>query len=283
VIDVVSCRALKLTAGLLRLKLNNLFSRKSLLCARGPVVSLTTYGQRLQTVYLTLEAIGRGKLRPSRLILWLDEGEVADLPSSIERLQERGLEVYYGEHLKSHKKYYHFVESAKQFDTPLVTADDDILYPESWLEGLDNAYKSRPDLINCYRAHRIKLVKSRIDSYASWPSCVGTKESYLNFATGVSGVIYPPKFLQFLQTSGKNFLNCCPKADDVWLHVSAIRAGYRIRQINLESMHFALIPNTQEIALMNSNLNGGNDAQISLTYHPEDVAVLVRESADQPS
>lgn len=278
---LLSCRALKLTGGLLRLKLKNLFSRKSLLCKQGPVVSLTTHGQRLQTVYLTLEAIGRGKLRPSRLILWLDEGEDTDLPASIVRLQGRGLEVYYGECLKSHKKYYHYVESTEQFDIPLVTADDDILYPESWLEGLHSAYKDRPDLINCYRAHRIKLVESQIDGYASWPPCTGTRENYLNFATGVSGVIYPPEFLQFLRRSGKYFLDCCPKADDVWLHVNAIRAGYKIRQITPMPMHFALIPNTQEVALMNSNLNGGNDVQILQTYHPEEIAVLVRADSDQ--
>ena len=39
----------------------------------GPVVSLTTYGTRSRKAYLAIESIAQGRLRPSRLILWIDD------------------------------------------------------------------------------------------------------------------------------------------------------------------------------------------------------------------
>ncbi|MDR3413234.1 MAG: hypothetical protein P4L87_20160, partial [Formivibrio sp.] len=39
----------------------------------GPVVSLTTYKKRSKKVYLAIESIADGDVRPSRLILWIDD------------------------------------------------------------------------------------------------------------------------------------------------------------------------------------------------------------------
>src|ERR1700683_4292999 len=68
--------------------------KKPVIASHGPVLSLTTYGRRIDTVYLTIESIANGSLLPSRLILWVDD-EVAleNRPRSLRRLQERGLEI----------------------------------------------------------------------------------------------------------------------------------------------------------------------------------------------
>ena len=269
-------KSLQFKAFLLSLRARNLLSRKSLLSNDGPIVSLTSYGSRLDTVFLTLETIGKGNCLPSRLILWLDDtGDKNTIPSSISRLKRRGLEVYFGENLKPHNKYYHYLQLVDHFDLPLVTADDDILYPDYWLKDLYHAYQARPDLINCFRARNIKLDKGKIAPYSTWQTCTNTKESFLNLATGVSGVIYPPKYLEFLKRAGKEFVNCCPRADDLWLHVNAIRSRFKIKQIYPASIHFPMIPNSQETALMHNNLKSGNDEQIAKTYGLEDIKLLV--------
>ena len=46
----------------------------------GPVVSLTTHGDRVRSVYLVIESIGRGQTLPSRIILW-DETILGPLPA----------------------------------------------------------------------------------------------------------------------------------------------------------------------------------------------------------
>jgi len=263
----------------------------------GPIVSLTTYGPRLNSVHLTIESIGCGRRKPSRLILWLDdERRFKDLPDGVRRLQTRGLEVCLAPNLGPHTKYYPYVASLSVHTVPLVTADDDIIYPRQWLDSLWRAYVTEPSKINCYRAHVValgsippKVIPQSTETsplegggqdsgrlvilpYRVWPPCQSRESSWRHFATGVSGVIYPPRFLEFLRAQGLGFKNCCPKADDVWLHAMALRAGMRIRQIGRLPRHFPVVPDTQVQGLVHFNsFNGGNDHQISETYVESDL------------
>jgi hypothetical protein len=254
----------------------NLFGSARITRPGGPVVSLTTYGKRVNTVYLAIESIAGGSVLPSRLILWLDdEASFRNLPSPLRRLRKRGLEVFLSPNHGPHTKYYPYVESHASFDTPLVTADDDILYPQSWLEGLLEAFREYPDAVNCYRARVITLNDHGMADYAQWELCGSTEPSVCHFATGVSGVVYPPQFLPVLKRAGTAFQGCCPIADDIWLHVHAIRAGYRIRQIRPESLHFPTIPGTQDVSLFDDNVqHGENDMQAKATYRQDDIQIL---------
>ena len=74
----------RLTAA--RLALRNRCSTASILGEAEAVVCLTSHGNRLDRVHLAIESVGRGRLRPRRLILWLD-GQVEDhqLPQALRR------------------------------------------------------------------------------------------------------------------------------------------------------------------------------------------------------
>ena len=54
-----------------RLMRRNLESRESVLSAQGPALSLPTYDKRWHSVHYAIESIGSGRLRPSRLVLWV--------------------------------------------------------------------------------------------------------------------------------------------------------------------------------------------------------------------
>lgn len=263
-----------------RLNGANMRSKDPLTHPGGPVVSLTSYGGRVNTVYLTIEAIAEGSVLPSRLILWLDDEAVFNrLPGPLLQLQRRGLEVRLTGNYGPHTKYYPYVETTEHFGLPLITADDDILYPRRWLEGLVQAYTERPDVINCYRARVVQLEAAGLSPYLSWQMCNSTEPTIRHFATGVSGVVYPPAFLAFLKRAGSLFMSCCPKADDIWLHVQALRSGYQVRQFVKRFLHFPMIPGTQHTALQISNWGDpgeGNDRQAAMTYSRQDLDILWR-------
>ena len=254
----------------------------------GPAVCLTTHGKRTSTVYLAIESIARGSRKPSRLILWLDDPRIFNnLPTTLVRLQNRGLEIQLVRNYGPHTKYYPYVESLPAFSSALVTADDDILYPRYWLSRLIDAFEQEPDCVNCYRAREIvplnnDLANGRFPKYNDWPLCTTTAKSFRLLATGVSGVIYPPDLLLKLKRAGRDFERACPKADDLWLHVQALRGGYPIRQIGRRSAHFPIVPDTQDISLYSTNAteDDGNDRQIRSTYQQEDIEALI---ADRPS
>lgn len=259
------------------------FNQRSLTpvtASSGPVVSVTSYGDRLRSVHLALESIAAGSIRPSRLILWVDTPEaLAHCSPGIERLMKRGLEVRLSNNFGPHTKYYPYLLATSEFAVPLVTADDDQIYSTWWLRGLMESYLDHPNTVSCYRAHVMRLNGVTLEPYRRWAPCTSTDPSLLHFATGVSGCIYSPSLLRQLKAAGTEFLQSCPKADDVWLHVHALRAGMKTRQIWDRPLRFPFVPGTQDIGLYHSNvLQAGNDEQIEKTYTVQDIQIL-REAA----
>lgn len=264
-----------------QLKFQNRFSHRRVIGERkdAPVVSLTSYGKRLNDVYLAIESIGRGDLLPSRLILWLDEEEFARKPpAALLRLEQRGLEIQTCPNWGPHKKYYPYVQGQSDFSKPLATADDDVLYPRTWLSGLMKAYETYPRIVHCYRARRIEVREGKLTPYRDWPACQTDAAHPSVIATGVSGVIYPPLLLKALRRAGNAFEEKCPRADDLWLHVQALRAGFPIRQIGPEPVHFPHIPGSQETSLYQENCTrmNGNDRQSAALYETGDLALLAK-------
>lgn len=252
----------------------NKFGRQPIVDPAGPVVSLTTYGTRARTVHLAIESIGRGEMRPSRIVLWLDDQSLCDnLPNGVRRLQRRGLEVKRSHNYGPYKKSYPYVESLEEFEVPLVTADDDVLYPRHWLKELVKAFREFPDAVNCWTARTISLDdRGGLSSYESWKLTNSTSPSYRHVAIGVGGVIYPPPLQRALKQQGTAFLEYCPTADDVWLHLLALRAGYKVRKISEITLRQPYIPGTQGTALLQHNVfRKGNDLQIAATYQESDI------------
>lgn len=218
-------------------------------------VSLTSYGRRIGTVWKTIETIGAGTVRPRRIILWLDDiAAFTNPPTELQRLCARGLELRSCRDYGPHKKYYPYVCEIfpNEPERTLVTADDDVFYPPSWLEELLRAH--RPDEVTAFRA------RMRTDApYRSWLTCTTTEPSERVFATGVSGVAYPPTLLAALRERGDQFVDICPRADDFWLHYAAVATGVPIRQVRDTSVLWWAMPRTAAKGLWDGD-GAANDA-----------------------
>lgn len=263
---------------LLKYALANRFGSRRVVAEGGPVVSLTSYSTRLRRVHITIESIAAGTLLPSRLILWVDEeAALADLPAPLRRLQARGLEVKRCNNYGPHKKYFPYVQG-ERIAAPLVTADDDVLYPDSWLAGLQAAHEQTPEQVVCYMAKQVGIENGVIQPYHGWATQLSRAPSLRNFAIGVSGVLYPPALQEVLKREDEAFVQITPKADDIWLHWHALRSGVRVRQISATDEHFLSVPGTQDIALYSSNLKqGGNDQVIAKLYTADDIAAMLKD------
>lgn len=269
-------KRMRAAAGLAKLRWINRFSHQPVTGKADVVVSMTTYGERIRTVDVALESIARGTVRPRRMILWLDDPEAMDrLPIGLERLRSRGLEVRLSQNFGPHTKYFPYVASNGHSEMPLVTADDDIIYPATWLEQLVEANRARPGMIHGHWVRTITVNSGSLTGYQDWSRRRDTAPAMSNFALGVSGVIYPPRMLRELRARGDLFLDACPGADDIWLHWVALRAGIPICQVGTVSRHFPMIPGSQTNPL--SDLNVGqsrNDHWIRALYSTTDVSAL---------
>lgn len=246
---------LQITLYTLLLKVRNVCSRQPITGNCDVDVSITTYGDRTRRAWRTLETIGRGTLLPRSIVLWHeDESVVRNPPSTLRRLMKRGLKIQHCADYGPHKKYFPYVMQ-ESLDRPLVTADDDVLYPRGWLAGLVAAY--RPDEPAEVLTYRARIMSDA--PYASWPLCTSTIPSENLMATGAAGVLYPPKVLKALRERGDEFMRVCPRADDFWLHYAAVASGVLTRQVSESAATWWPI-RPRERGLMHYNLlEGGND------------------------
>ena len=256
-------------------------SRKPIVDARTPaVVTMTSHGSRLRTVHYALESIARGTTLPSRIILWVDEPVTGAWSRRLRRLEARGLEVIRVEKgLRVHTKYYPYATSLPSHRLPLVTSDDDIMYPSSWLADLLAAYERHPGSIACFRAHTIVVENGSIAPYTSWRPCVTVEPSFATFGTSVSGQVFPPALLDIARDAGTAFADVAPNNDDIWLHHLAVAAGIRAAQVRPSPLLFPFVPGTQETGLFLSNYwDGGNDRQVQATYTAQDAERIAADS-----
>ncbi|MBW9094619.1 hypothetical protein JNB62_13060 [Microbacterium jejuense] len=234
------------------------------------IVTMTTHGERLRDVWLAIESIGRGTVKPHRLVLWLDR-PLRRIPWRLRRLQQRGLEIrFVSPGLGVHTKYWPLL-SSEPLDRPLVMSDDDIIYPQTWLEELRGAHQDSPGCVIAHRAHVIGMSsESAFTPYSSWRPCESDAAHFAHFATSVSGQLLPPQLQKAIRDDGEGFLRTAPTADDVWLHYEAVKHGFATRQVLDRQQHWWFIPGSQQTGLNAVNVTGGeNDRQLAATHSAE--------------
>ncbi len=195
------------------------------------IVSLTSYGRRIHDVYLAIESIMEGTVKPNRIILWLNETEFQNnsLPFYLQKQIERGLEIHFCKDIRSYTKLIYALQNFP--NSAIITIDDDAIYNFDFLENLIKTHKANPSCICANRIHRItRKQDTTINSYLKWEWCIAENKIYAEnaFFTGVGGVLYPPHSLHEEVFNENVFTKICPTADDVWFNAMARLKGTKI-------------------------------------------------------
>ena len=245
---------------------------KSQICDHEVVVSLTTYSYRIHEVYLTIESIMQGTVKPNRIILWLAEDEFGGktLPVALQNQMKRGLEVRYCEDLRSYKKIIPTLDLYP--DACIVTIDDDALYESDLLEHLIASYKSHPDCVSACRVHKIKTDENGFPlPYMQWDMLkYNAFPSVHNFITGVGGVLYPPHSLSKMVADRNLYMQLCPHGDDIWLYAMLVLNGVKVVKAfthDVRGDDYVLNESQYVQSLWSSNQEeNGNDPQIRAVW-----------------
>lgn len=256
----------------------NRTSTRSIVDPTSPVtVTMTSHGRRVARAWTALESIADGEVLPARIVLSLSPSDAASMGPELERLVARGLEILEVEQqLGVHTKWYPITEG---LETPLVTSDDDQLYPRDWLADLVRVHHEHPDDVIVHRAHVIGLTDGEIDPYLRWHPCMTVEPSPRHFGTSVSGQLFPVAVHRAGRSTGTRFLEVAPSGDDIWLHAKALEIGASVRQVRPVPANYDFVPDTQIQGLYQANVLGGrNDEQMAATYGE---AALARLRADR--
>ena len=231
----------------------------------GAVVSLTSYGKRLDIVHLTILSLMRQSVRPDRIVLWLDieEGSSA-VPDALRKLEEYGLDIRYGcEDLKGHKKYFW---ALREFaDSCVITVDDDVMYPADTVESLLAAHNRYPDAVVARRVNRMVLADGALAPYADWEFEWHEDDAPRDdlLATGVGGILYPPRCFGDRAFDLGLITDTSFGNDDLWLKANEIIEGRKVAWVPCKRIRFHQIVADQDEGLNSFNvLCGGNDASM---------------------
>ena len=195
------------------------------------IVSLTSFGNRLKYAALAIESIMQGTMKPNKIVLAIsDDLKNKKLPLLLQNQQKRGLEILYCKDIRSYTK---LIPTLRIYpEAYIITIDDDCIYNQDLVENLVNTSIDYPHDICANRVHRIRFdKKGNIETYLKWGYQSNIEDaSYLNFLTGVGGVLYPPHCLSEKVTDETTFLNICKSADDIWFYAMAVIKGTLIRK-----------------------------------------------------
>lgn len=236
------------------------------------IVSLTSFPDRMHDIHYCIYSLLNQDFKPDKIILWLANEQFPnkeeDIPLEVLKLKDNGLSIKWCDDLKSFKKIIPALE--KYPDSYIVTADDDIFYPKSWLKTMWETYKRFPNTIISSRSRRIKFDEHyNIKPYNQWKLQQMENSSYLNFPTGAGGTLYFPKSLNDLVFNKSLFLELCPFGDDIWLWAMAILNKTRITSISnpLISLTYVNVVRemhlNEEYTLWDANQKGQNDVQFN--------------------
>lgn len=229
------------------------------------IVSLTSFPERIDEIWVTVETLLRQSFKPDKIILWLSKVQFPNLvvPNSLLEQTGRGLEIeFVDDDIGSHKKYFYAFEKFPEAN--IITVDDDVYYPVDTLKHLVEASSRFKNCIIANRAHKITFSKGNLRPYRQWIHNVkGLQESsFLYVPTGVGGVLYPSNSYHKDIFDVQTFKKICFLADDLWIKVATLRNNSLVTITPYFNKDLISVGNTQRIKLVSSNsMGGGNDRQ----------------------
>lgn len=252
-------------------------------CEHEFIVSLTTYGDRINDVALTIESIMEQTMKANRIVLWLaNEFKNKRLPNALSLLQVRGLEIRYCQDIRSYKK---LIPSLRIFpDDAIITIDDDVLYEPDLLDKLISAYLENPQYIYCTQYHRMDFnVDGSLKPYTSWVCRHSDRTpSQLNCFLGTAGVLYPPHSLDEEVLNEEVFMDICKYADDIWFHAMALKKGTLVQKVfthDCYGIEYLENPNFQQGLCVINEWQGMNDVQLKSVFDKYDLYKCLKSNS----
>lgn len=204
------------------------------------IISLTSHTkERMQNLsYFLYHSIFKYNYDYVKVVLTLAKEDVKNITSDLQTLIDNELvELIIAEHdLKCNLKYFYAMK--KYRDLPIITIDDDSIYPEKMIPDLLAAYKLFPNVVIGRSAVVIPPLQ-KYKTYLKCP-CVNTGlEKVLNWSNfcdkilpnlnleGYGGILYPPDILK-MHDGLIQKISLFTRADDIYLYLRERELGVKM-------------------------------------------------------
>lgn len=246
------------------------------------IISVTSYPPRIASVARSLETLATQSDKVDGIHLWLakddfDEtgadGFGRELGGILNEIESLGVGIRWCERtLGPHDKY--LWEMRESPDRTIITFDDDLLYPSDVVSNLLAAHEESPDSVIATRTHMVAVAgcdtASHIAPYTDWMLEQRIYERAPRFdllATGVGGILYPPRCFDERIFDTDAIEKTTPLADDLWLYANELLCDVPVVSVCNFSLEGRYVEGTQEVGLARVNRHsGGNDAALDRLF-----------------
>lgn len=238
------------------------------------IISLTTISSRISRIYEVINSLLSQKshvevevrLYVSREGFMLDQG-IKNIPDtlSILSMQSNQFKIFFVENSGPYRKIIPVLKDSYlgliECDY-VVTADDDTLYPDYWLQSLVNI-NNKFDCVVAYRGRRISTNSRGFTPYETWQHSDESllRPSYNTLGTGKDGILYKPNYFHDDVLDLEAALKIAPNADDLWLKYYTTINGARSVLVSstLTNSFYDLGRYDDNTLYRKINKDGGND------------------------
>lgn len=193
------------------------------------VVSVTSHDFRVEEMYGTIYSILNGSCQRVKIVLTLYKDDLPLLKGDMKRLVKAGVVelIVADKDLGPHLKYFYAMQRYREL--PVITIDDDVLYPRGMVQSLLDDYSQYPDTVIGRRCYELRETGGQLVPYSELLCTLSqlTAPSHRNFATGIGGVLYPPDAFKLCEDNIREILEM-KYDDDFYLKALEVRMGIRV-------------------------------------------------------
>ena len=219
------------------------------------IVSLTSFDNRLQIeAPVAVQSILNNKVLPDKICIVVDDFDKDKVPTLF--IEHPLIEIIYSDlGIKSHNKYYHTM--LKYPNDVIITIDDDIEYPNTFIEDCIRAYEQYPEYINACRVHKIRFNSDSLLPYKLWEwESKDLNPSFYLFFTSGAGTVFPPGVFNkedFILREIYDYIY----TDDIYLNALARRKKILIKRIPVRNRYrnIKILQNKFDLCSMNVAYN----------------------------
>lgn len=207
------------------------------------IVSLTTWPKRINETIVTIDRLLKQKTYCNyKIFLVLSKKEFSTNDHCLNYFHylEKTTNIFRIFWIENnYKSFKKLLPIYKTFGNkyPILICDDDILYPENWLEDLWKEYQKDPNCIYanygdtfCGIKDGILQLKNEMNGNIS---PIRNVKSYINKPAGSGGVIYPPNIFNDIKFYDYDLIQkISPTCDDTWFWLWTILSKHKIMYVN---------------------------------------------------
>lgn len=197
-----------------------------------------------------------------KVVLTLYKDDVQFITEDLQTLIDNDLVelIIAEENLRSHLKYFYVMQ--KYRDLPIITIDDDMIYPVQMFDYMLEEYHKNPSVILCRSCQQFTYTNGNINDTRKWLWNPANNIAHINHAEGYAGILYPPNCLHITEDLIPEIYDTI-MSDDIYLSILEIRNRVKVYYLPKMRHEFVLATKGDQSISLTPNIVETNNSYVN--------------------